>query len=250
MNKIGLLLLPVLAFFAQPFAAFAQDSRSLRGLPQGLHDRAAGGKNGAREPAQARALAKLRFAGSLLEELKKNSGDWQPAIVDYRSRKIGEAILRVQSKISTQTDLSDGAAAGAPKPASLPLPSAAPAWSPASRSAPGRPPPRPVDVQSRDPGCDQGAARPRRSARGRAEKIAANRSTPRKRKSPEISGKLRADQRRARAGQRRAREKSPGRDRSPRPALGRAGIARRSFNRPAARRPEGGARAAGRRSAS
>ena len=48
------------------------------------------------------ALAKFRFAGSMLEELKKNHGDWQPAIVEYRGRKIGEAILRVQSKIATQ----------------------------------------------------------------------------------------------------------------------------------------------------
>ena len=51
------------------------------------------------------ALAKFRFAGSMLEELKKNHGDWQPAIVDYRGRKISEAILRVQSKIDTQKDL-------------------------------------------------------------------------------------------------------------------------------------------------
>ena len=48
------------------------------------------------------ALAKFRFAGSLLEELHKTHGDWQPAIVEYRSRKIGESILRVQSKIGTQ----------------------------------------------------------------------------------------------------------------------------------------------------
>ena len=58
------------------------------------------------------ALAKFRFAGSMLEELKKNNGDWQPAIVEYRSRKIGEAILRVQSKIETQTDLAATAQPG------------------------------------------------------------------------------------------------------------------------------------------
>src|SRR5438477_918155 len=33
------------------------------------------------------ALAKFRFAGSLLEELKKTHADWQSAIVDYRSRR-------------------------------------------------------------------------------------------------------------------------------------------------------------------
>ena len=49
------------------------------------------------------ALAKFRFAGSLLEELRKTHADWQPAIVDFRSRKIGENILRVQGKLGTQT---------------------------------------------------------------------------------------------------------------------------------------------------
>jgi len=59
------------------------------------------------------ALAKFRFAGSLLEELRKTHADWQPAIVDFRSRKIGENILRVQSKLGVQKDL----ATPAPPPA-------------------------------------------------------------------------------------------------------------------------------------
>src|SRR5215470_3127381 len=46
------------------------------------------------------ALAKYRFAGSLIEELRKSHPDWQPAIVEYRGRKIGEGILRVQERIS------------------------------------------------------------------------------------------------------------------------------------------------------
>src|SRR2546426_4565624 len=54
------------------------------------------------------ALAKYRFAGSLLEDLRKNHADWQPAIVEYRSRKVAENILRVQGKASTQEDLSAG----------------------------------------------------------------------------------------------------------------------------------------------
>jgi Flp pilus assembly protein TadD len=65
------------------------------------------------------ALAKFRFAGSLLEELKKTHADWQPAIVDFRSRKIGESILRVQSKLGTQKDL---AATSAPPPVSSSAP--------------------------------------------------------------------------------------------------------------------------------
>ena len=51
------------------------------------------------------ALAKYRFAGSLLEELKRTHSGWQPAIVEYRSRKVSESILRVQGKAGTQADL-------------------------------------------------------------------------------------------------------------------------------------------------
>jgi Flp pilus assembly protein TadD/uncharacterized coiled-coil DUF342 family protein len=62
-----------------------------------------------------RALAKYRLAGSLLEELKKTHSEWQPAIVEYRSRKVSESILRVQSKSGTQQDL----AATNPPPAEM-----------------------------------------------------------------------------------------------------------------------------------
>src|SRR2546421_8339073 len=58
------------------------------------------------------ALAKYRFAGSLIEELRKAHPDWQPAIVEYRGRKVSDAILRVQGKASTQDDLN----ANAPPP--------------------------------------------------------------------------------------------------------------------------------------
>src|SRR6266566_2018522 len=54
------------------------------------------------------ALAKYRFAGSLIEELRKSHTDWQPAIVEYRGRKIGEGILRIQGRMSRQDDLTTG----------------------------------------------------------------------------------------------------------------------------------------------
>lgn len=57
-------------------------------------------------------LAKYRFAGSLIEELRKHHTDWQPAIVEYRGRKISECILRLQGKAATEKDL----AATAPSP--------------------------------------------------------------------------------------------------------------------------------------
>jgi Flp pilus assembly protein TadD/uncharacterized coiled-coil DUF342 family protein len=51
------------------------------------------------------ALAKYRFAGSLIEELRKSHAQWQPAIVEYRGRKISEGILRIQERMSRQNDL-------------------------------------------------------------------------------------------------------------------------------------------------
>jgi tetratricopeptide (TPR) repeat protein len=109
MNKIGLLLLPVLTFLAQPLSVLAQE-----GDPSEIflkaYMTAQQGEKLERENQLKPALSKFRFAGSMLEELKKNHGDWQPAIVDYRGRKIGEAILRVQSKIETQKDLAETAA--------------------------------------------------------------------------------------------------------------------------------------------
>ena len=54
------------------------------------------------------ALAKYRFAGGLIEELRKSHADWQPAIVEYRGRKISEGILRIRDKVATQNDLAAG----------------------------------------------------------------------------------------------------------------------------------------------
>src|SRR5438270_5224377 len=51
------------------------------------------------------ALAKYRFAGTLLDQVRKAHPDWQPAIVEYRGRKVSESILRVQDKASTQDNV-------------------------------------------------------------------------------------------------------------------------------------------------
>jgi Flp pilus assembly protein TadD len=55
------------------------------------------------------ALAKYRFAGSLIEQLRKSHAGWQPAIVEYRGRKISEGILRIQERMSRQNDLATSA---------------------------------------------------------------------------------------------------------------------------------------------
>jgi len=72
------------------------------------------------------ALAKFRFAGSLIEELRRSHSDWQPAIVEYRGRKIGEGILRVQERISRHNELS---AAASPLPEVVPSLPENDAWS-------------------------------------------------------------------------------------------------------------------------
>src|SRR5262245_15388026 len=51
-----------------------------------------------RQDSYKTALAKYRFAGSLIEELHKSHAQWQPAVVEYRGRKISEAILRLQER--------------------------------------------------------------------------------------------------------------------------------------------------------
>jgi hypothetical protein len=72
------------------------------------------------------ALAKFRFAGSLIEELRRSHSDWQPAIVEYRGRKIGEGILRVQERISKLNELN---AAARPLPEVVPSLPENEAWS-------------------------------------------------------------------------------------------------------------------------
>jgi Tfp pilus assembly protein PilF len=64
------------------------------------------------------ALAKYRFAGSLIETLRRSHPAWQPAIVEYRGRKISEGILRIQERTTRQNALTAS---------SSPLPEVAPA---------------------------------------------------------------------------------------------------------------------------
>ena len=89
------------------------------------------------------ALAKYRFAGSLLEELRKTHGEWQTTIVEYRSRKVAENILRVQDKAATQTDLAVGPT---PLPGAAPvLPQQSGTVEPGVEIIPSRPVEGPID---------------------------------------------------------------------------------------------------------
>jgi Flp pilus assembly protein TadD len=72
------------------------------------------------------ALAKYRFAGSLIAQLRRSHADWQPAIVEYRGRKISEGILRIQERITRQNQLS---ASANPLPEIAPAPPEGEGWS-------------------------------------------------------------------------------------------------------------------------
>jgi Flp pilus assembly protein TadD/septal ring factor EnvC (AmiA/AmiB activator) len=116
MTRLGLLLLTGL-LFAIASAQAQSDDPSETFLK--AYMTAQQGEKLERDNQFTRALAKYRLAGSLLEELKKTHSDWQPAIVEYRSRKISESILRVQSKSGTQQNL---AATNAPPAEAQPSP--------------------------------------------------------------------------------------------------------------------------------
>ena len=116
MTRLGSLLLAGLLFVVTSASAQSDDPSEtfLK-----AYMTAQQGEKLERDNQFTRALAKYRFAGSLLEELKKTHADWQPAIVEYRSRKVSESILRVQSKSGTQQDL---AATNAPPAEAQPSP--------------------------------------------------------------------------------------------------------------------------------
>ena len=113
MKKLGLILLAGFALSLAPVRLAAQSDDPSEVFLKAYMTSQQGEKLEHDNQLQA-ALAKFRFAGSLLEELKKTHGDWQRAIVDYRSRKISENIIRVQGKLGTQKDL---AATANPPPA-------------------------------------------------------------------------------------------------------------------------------------
>lgn len=104
MKKIGLILFAGFCLSLAPARLAAQSNDPSEVFLKAYMTSQQGEKLEHDNQLQA-ALAKFRFAGSLLEELKKSHANWQPAIVDFRSRKIGENIVRVQTKLGTQKDL-------------------------------------------------------------------------------------------------------------------------------------------------
>src|SRR5437762_10525741 len=97
------------------------------------------------------ALAKYRFAGSLIEQLRKAHPDWQPAIVEYRGRKVSESILRVQDKAGTQESVAastEPAAETAVAPPQNPPPALQVAKEKIAVSQPAAPAPKPAPVST------------------------------------------------------------------------------------------------------
>src|SRR5437016_14043888 len=116
-RRAGAALLAVLVFLgAKDILLGQQDDPSEIFLKAYLS--AQQGEKLERENRFKTALAKYRFAGSLIETLRRSHADWQPAVVEYRGRKISEGILRIQQRTTRQNALTAG---------SSPLPEVAPA---------------------------------------------------------------------------------------------------------------------------
>src|SRR6266480_6614261 len=120
MKKIGSILLVSLAFcLAAPALTAQSDDPSETFLKAYMTSQQ--GEKLEHENQFKAALAKYRFAGTLLDQLHKAHPDWQPAIVEYRGRKVSEAILRVQDKAGTQADVTAQTGATDEMAASAPL---------------------------------------------------------------------------------------------------------------------------------
>jgi len=138
MKKIGIIVVAGFSFLLAPNLLFAQSEDPSEVFLKAYMTSQQGEKL-EHENNFGEALVKLRFAGSLLEELRKNHAEWQPAIVEYRARKIGESILRVQAKLSTQKDLNANSAPSAAGIASPRLPESTGPVEPSVELVPPRP---------------------------------------------------------------------------------------------------------------
>jgi cytochrome c-type biogenesis protein CcmH/NrfG len=145
MNKIGSALLIAFVFWiVAPVLSAQSDDPSDTFLK--AYMTAQQGEKLEHENQFRAALAKYRFAGSLIEQLRKTHPDWQPAIVEYRGRKVSEGILRVQDKAGTQESVTASAEPPAdkvvvpPPPVQVSKEKAAPAPPSVAKPAPARTP--------------------------------------------------------------------------------------------------------------
>jgi Flp pilus assembly protein TadD/predicted nucleic acid-binding Zn-ribbon protein len=106
-RRAGAALIALLFFLRGPIVFGQQDDPSEIFLKAYLSAQL--GEKLERESRFKTALAKYRFAGSLIESLRKSHADWQPAIVEYRGRRVSEGILRIQERVNRQRALSASA---------------------------------------------------------------------------------------------------------------------------------------------
>src|SRR6202045_379268 len=145
MMKIGSILLAIFAFCLSAPALTAQSDDPSETFLKAYMTAQQGEKLEHENQFKA-ALAKYRFAGSLLEQLRKGHPDWQPAIVEYRGRKVSESILRVQDKGSTQENVTataptiENAVAAPPEPPPAKVAKHPAAPPPAAKPAPSSTP--------------------------------------------------------------------------------------------------------------
>src|SRR5207248_1666204 len=108
MRRIGSILLLALAFgLASPCLQAQSDDPSETFLKAYMTSQQ--GEKLEHENQFKAALTKYRFAGTLLDQLRKAHPEWQPAIVEYRGRKVSESILRVQDKAGVQENVTSAA---------------------------------------------------------------------------------------------------------------------------------------------
>ena len=66
------------------------------------------------------AVSKYRFAASLLEQIQQRNPNWQPLIVQYRTRKTAEAIARAEGRLTLDKTPAGATEPPAPTPTGLP----------------------------------------------------------------------------------------------------------------------------------
>ena len=145
MRRVAACLAAVFFFAATMLAVAQQDDPSEIFLKAYLS--AQQGEKLERQDRFKTALAKYRFAGSLIEELRKSHAQWQPAVVEYRGRKISEAILRLQERLTRQTQLN---ASANPLPDIAPAAPESNAWSEPGPEALAPQPSETVNERPRD----------------------------------------------------------------------------------------------------
>jgi Flp pilus assembly protein TadD len=106
-KRTGAALIALLFLLPSPILVGQQDDASEIFLKAYLS--AQQGEKLERESRFKTALAKYRFAGSLIESLRKTHPGWQPAIVEYRGRRVSEGILRIQERLNRKNALSASA---------------------------------------------------------------------------------------------------------------------------------------------